>query len=161
MTSAGQEHEEFRLRLETDKEVALAGVNAKAEVARSAAAALGEAMSNADMKIVSDESIVERILSAAGHGQAIDGFLGSSDSAQRLLKPYLDGDANLVQDVSAGVGGVGAAGIRDLTIAEFVARLGGRIGDADGGSTLVDQLKAAVESSGIASDDVGSVIDVD
>ena len=161
MTSAGQDHEEFRLRLETDKEVALAGVNAKAEVAKSAASALGEAMSNADMKIVSDESIVERILSAAGHGQAIDGFLGSSDGAQRLMKPYLDGDANLVQDVAAGIGGVGAAGIRDLTVAEFVARLGGRLGDADGGSALVDQLKAAVESSGLSSESVADVIDVD
>lgn len=158
MTAAGQEHEEFRLRLETDKEVALAGVTAKADVAKSAAAALGEALSNADMKIVSDESIVERILSAAGHGQAIDGFIGSSDSAQRLLKPYLDGDSNLVQDVAAGVGGVGAAGIRDLTIAEFVSRLGGRL---DGDSALIDQLKAAVESSGLSAENVGNVIDVD
>ncbi|WP_040494667.1 SPFH domain-containing protein [Ilumatobacter nonamiensis] len=161
MTAAGQDHEEFRLRLETDKEVALAGVNARADVAKSAASALGEAMSNADMKIVSDESIVERILSAAGHGQAIDGFIGNSDSAKRLLSPYLDGEENLVQDVAEGIGGVGASGIRDLTVAEFVARLGGRLGDGQGGSALIDQLRDAVESSGIAGDSVADVIDVD
>ena len=160
MTAAGQDHEEFRLRLDTEKEVALAGVNATAEVAKSAAAALGESLSNADMKIVSDESIVERILSAAGHGQAIDGFIGSSQGASRLLKPYLEGDANLVQDVAAGVGGVGASGIRDLTIAEFVARLGGRLGDGDG-SALIEQLKTAVESSGMSGTSIADVIDVD
>ena len=157
MTSAGQEHEEFRLRLDTEKEVALAGVNAKADVAKSAASALGQALSNADMKIVSDEGIVERILSAAGHGQAIDGFLDSGDGARKMLAPYLDGDANLVQDVAAGVGGVGAAGIRDLTIAQFVARLGGSIGD----TSLVDQLAAAVKESGLGDRQVGDVINTD
>ncbi|MFT6291297.1 MAG: hypothetical protein ACJAR2_001899, partial [Ilumatobacter sp.] len=79
----------------------------------------------------------------------------------RLLNPYLEGDANIVQDVAAGVGGVGAAGIRDLTVAEFVSRLGSRLGDADGGSALIEQLKAAVEASGISTDSVAQVIDVD
>jgi len=157
MTAAGQEHEEFRLRLDTDKEVALAGVNAKADVAKSAASALGQALSNADMKIVSDETIVERILSAAGHGQAIDGFINSGDGASKMLAPYLDGDANLVQDIAAGVGGVGASGIRDLTIAQFVARLGGSLGDA----SLVDQLVSAVQDSGLGERSVGDVIDTD
>lgn len=161
MTAAGQEHEEFRLRLETDKEVALAGVQAQADVAKSAAAALGESLSNADMTIVSDEGIVERILSAAGHGQAIDGFVNSSEGASRMLSPYLEGDANIVQDIAAGVGGIGASGIRDLTVAEFVARLGGRIGDGDGGSALMNQLKSAVESSGLADQSVSNVIDSD
>jgi uncharacterized membrane protein YqiK len=161
MTAAGQDHEEFRLRLETDKEVALAGVNAKADVAKSAASALGQAMANADMTIVSDESIVERILSAAGHGQAIDGFISSGDSAHRLLSPYLEGNGNIVQDVAAAIGGVGAAGLRDLTIAEFVARLGGRLGGTDGGSALIEQLKQAVEASGLAAESVGTVIETD
>ncbi|BAN01841.1 SPFH domain-containing protein [Ilumatobacter coccineus] len=161
MTAAGQDHEEFRLQLETDRDVALASVQAKADVAKSAAAALGESLSHADMTIVSDEGIVERILSAAGHGQAIDGFVNSSSGASKMLAPYLDGEANIVQDVAAGVGGIGAAGIRDLTLAEFVARLGGRIGDSDGASALIDQLKSAVESSGLADQSVSNVIDTD
>ena len=157
MTSAGQEHEEFRLRLETDKEVALAGVNAKADVAKSAASALGQALSNADMKIVSDEAIVERILSAAGHGQAIDGFIESGTGASKMLAPYLEGNANIVQDVAAGVGGIGAAGIRDLTVAQFISRLGGSIGD----SSLAESLLAAVQDAGVADRTVGTIIDTD
>jgi uncharacterized membrane protein YqiK len=157
MTSAGQEHEEFRLRLDTEKEVALAGVNAKADVAKSAASALGQALSNADMKIVSDESIVERILSAAGHGQAIDSFIESGTGASKMLSPYLEGDANLVQDLANGVGGIGAAGIRDLTVAQFVSRLGGSIGD----SSLAESLLAAVQDAGVADRTVGTIIDTD
>lgn len=157
MTSAGQEHEEFRLRLDTDKEVALAGVNAKADVAKSAASALGLALSNADMKIVSDEGIVERILSAAGHGQAIDSFIESGTGASKMLSPYLEGNANLVQDLANGVGGVGAAGIRDLTVAQFISRLGGSIGD----SSLAESLLAAVQDAGVADRTVGTIIDTD
>ncbi|MGK0273950.1 MAG: putative membrane protein YqiK [Ilumatobacter sp.] len=157
MTSAGQEHEEFRLRLETDKEVALAGVNAKADVAKSAASALGLALSNADMKIVSDEGIVERILSAAGHGQAIDSFIESGTGASKMLSPYLEGNANIVQDVANGVGGIGAAGIRDLTVAQFISRLGGSIGD----SSLAESLLAAVQDAGVADRTVGTIIDTD
>jgi uncharacterized membrane protein YqiK len=157
MTSAGQEHEEFRLRLETDKEVALAGVNAKADVAKSAASALGLALSNADMKIVSDEGIVERILSAAGHGQAIDSFIESGTGASKMLSPYLEGNANLVQDLANGVGGIGAAGIRDLTVAQFISRLGGSIGD----SSLAESLLAAVQDAGVADRTVGTIIDTD
>jgi uncharacterized membrane protein YqiK len=157
MTSAGQEHEEFRLRLDTEKEVALAGVNAKADVAKSAASALGLALSNADMKIVSDEGIVERILSAAGHGQAIDSFIQSGTGASKMLSPYLEGNANLVQDLANGVGGVGAAGIRDLTVAQFISRLGGSIGD----SSLAESLLTAVQDAGVADRTVGTIIDTD
>jgi uncharacterized membrane protein YqiK len=157
MTSAGQEHEEFRLRLDTEREVALAGVNAKADVAKSAASALGQALSNADMKIVSDEGIVERILSAAGHGQAIDSFIESGTGASKMLSPYLEGDANLVQDLANGVGGIGAAGIRDLTVAQFVSRLGGSIGD----SSLAESLLTAVQDAGVADSTVGTIIDTD
>lgn len=162
MTNAGREHEEFRLQLETEKEVALAGVHAKADVARSAAAALGESLSNADMKIVSDEGIVERILSAAGHGQAIDGFIESGNGARSMLTPYLNGDANLVQDVAAGVGGMGATGIRDLTIADFVSRLGGRLaGNGHADSEVIERLRSAIEASDLGGTSVGDVIDTD
>ena len=141
MTDAGREHEEFRLGLEANVDVQKTAIGAKADVAKSAAAALGESLSHADMKIVSDEAIVSRILSAAGHGQAIDGFLDNSDSARRVLDPYLDGDGNLVADVAAGLGGIGASGVRDLTVAAFVGRLGRAIGGESGAEALLQALQ--------------------
>ncbi len=157
MTAAGQDHEEFRLRLDTDREIELAAIGARADVAKSAASALGESLSNADMQIVSDEGIVERILSAAGHGQAIDGFVNSSDSGRRMLSPYLEGDANVVADVADGLGGLGAAGIRDLTIADLVNRLGSRLG----GDDLADRLRRAVADGGIGGTAVSDLLDDD
>ncbi len=157
MTAAGQEHEEFRLRLDTDREIELAAIGARADVAKSAASALGESLSNADMQIVSDEGIVERILSAAGHGQAIDGFVNSSSAGRRMLSPYLEGDANIVGDVADGLGGLGASGLRDLTVADLVNRLGGRLGGGD----LVDRLRDAVASGGLSDASVSELLDGD
>lgn len=161
MTNAGREHEEFRLGLEAQVDVQKTAIGAQAEVAKSAASALGESLSNADMKIVSDEAIVERILAAAGHGQAIDGFLGSSRGANTLLKPYLNGDANLVADIAEGIGGVGAAGIRDLTVARFVGGLSQQLAAGGVSQSVLDALRDAVENAGIADRQVADVIDVD
>ncbi|MCP4960007.1 MAG: flotillin family protein [Actinomycetia bacterium] len=157
MTAAGQGHEEFRLRLDAEREIELAAIEARADVARSAASALGESLSNADMQIVSDEGIVERILSAAGHGQAIDGFVSSGNAGRRMLKPYLEGDASIIADISEGLGGLGAAGIRDLTVADFVNRLAGGLGSEAGG--LVEALRNAVGESGLGDRPLGNIID--
>jgi hypothetical protein len=137
----------------------LADVSARADVAKSVGSALGEALSNADMKIVSDASIVERILSAAGHGQALDGFVGGSDNARRMLSPYLDGTGNIVADVAAGLGGLGAAGLRDLTITEFIRQLGGKLDGKAGGSDLIEKLQAAVAGSGLGGASISDVIE--
>lgn len=161
MTDAGREHEEFRLGLQANVDVQKTAISAKAEVAKAAATALGDSLSNADVKIVSDQSIVDRILSAAGHGQAIDGFLDSSAGGSTLLEPYLKNGGNLVADVAAGVGAVGAAGIRDLTLAAFVNRLGDRFGDAAGSAGLLQSLREAIDSNGLGSVRVGDVIDAD
>jgi hypothetical protein len=156
MTEAGREHEEFRLGLETRRDVSLAAVNAQADVAKSVGSALGEALSKSNMTVVSDGAIVDKIMAAAGHGQAFDQFLGSSDNATKLLSPYLDGDGSIVADVAAGVGGIGASGIRDLTVAQFIRQLGGKLEDGD---ALIEQLKAAVANAKLGDATLGQVID--
>lgn len=157
MTAAGQDHEEFRLRLDVEREIDLAAIEARAEVAKSAASALGESLSNADMQIVSDEGIVERILSAAGHGQALDGFVDNGTTGKRLLAPYLEGNGNIVSDVSDGLGGIGAAGVRDLTIADLVTRLSSNL-DASGGE-LATRLREAVTDGELGHRSVGELLD--
>ncbi|MEM9035067.1 MAG: flotillin family protein [Actinomycetota bacterium] len=157
MTAAGQDHEEFRLRLDVEREIDLAAIEARADVAKSAASALGESLSNADMQIVSDEGIVERILSAAGHGQALDGFVDNGATGKRLLAPYLEGNGNIVSDVSEGLGGVGAAGVRDLTIADLVTRLSANLGSS--GGELATRLRQAVTDGGLGDRSVGELLD--
>lgn len=159
MTAAGQEHEEFRLRLDAERTIDLAGIEARADIAKSAAAALGESLANADMKIVSDEGIVERILSAAGHGQALDGFVENGSTGRQLLSPYLEGDDNIVEDVARGLGGLGAAGLRDLSVAELVRRISASLGES--GGDLASRLSEAVGQGGLGDRSVADLLDDD
>ena len=111
------------------------------------------------MKIVSDEGIVERILSAAGHGQAFDGFVENGETGKQLLSPYLEGDASIVSDVSQGLGGLGAAGLRDLTVADFVRRITASLGSA--GGALASQLNEAIGQGGLGDRSVADLLDDD
>lgn len=158
MTAAGQQHEEFRLRLDKDRDVALAAIAARADVAKAGASAVGESLSNADMKIISDAGIVERIMQAAGVGESFDSFVENGEAASKILDPYLSGDANLVQDVAEGLGGVGASGIRDLTVARFISALGTRLEGSKDATAALARLQNAVESAGLGALGVGQVV---
>jgi hypothetical protein len=100
-------------------------------------------------------------MSAAGHGQAIDEFLANSASATKMLSSYLNGEASIVADVAAGIGGVGADGIRDLTLAQFIHNLDGKLDveDADGGAAIIAQLKKLVAKGNLGDTPLGQVID--
>lgn len=100
LQGAAKEHEEFRIRLEKDKEVELARIENHRHVAEAQAKTLGEAFKNTKMNIVGgDGEFFERFVKAVGMGQSIDGFVGQSDTAQKVLAEYLAGDSSLPQDL--------------------------------------------------------------
>ena len=88
----GREHEEFRLELEKDKEVALASLEARREIAESQAKVLAEAFGSTDVKIVGgDGEFFERFVKAASMGNALDGFMEHSDAAQAVVGKLVNG----------------------------------------------------------------------
>jgi uncharacterized membrane protein YqiK len=100
LNEAGREHEEFRISLEKEKQVELAGIHMQAEVAKAQAEVLGEALEHADIDIVGgDGQFFDRIMNAVTVGKQIDGFVNASESGQKMLGDYMDGSRNLPQDV--------------------------------------------------------------
>ena len=100
LEGAGKDHEEFRLRLEKDKEVELARINIQRHVAEAQAKTLGEALKNTKMNIVGgDGEFFDRFVKAVSVGQSIDGFVDQSDTAQKVLSEYLKGESSLPQDL--------------------------------------------------------------
>jgi len=100
LQGAAKEHEEFRIRLEKDKEVELARIENTRHVAEAQAKTLGEAFKNTKMNIVGgDGEFFDRFVKAVGMGQSIDGFVGQSDTAQKVLAEYLAGDSSLPGDL--------------------------------------------------------------
>lgn len=111
LDGVGREHEEYRLRLSNEREIALGGIHARRDMAEHQSKVLAEAFKNAKFNIVGgDGQFFERFVSAVGMGKSLDGALENSESLQTVFKDYISGDANLAKDVKdilskPGIGG--------------------------------------------------------
>ena len=95
LDGVGKEHEEFKLRLEKEKEVELAHIQAERQIADAKAEVLGEALKSADIDIVGGEgAFFEKISGAVSTGKAMDKMLGSSETFTELKNALLGGGGN-------------------------------------------------------------------
>jgi len=125
LEGVGQEHEEFVRQLEADTKVRLAEVDARVGVATAQAEAMKAGLENADIDIVGGSDIfVDRLVGAISSGKAIDGLVDNSELATAALEAYRDGNQDLVAKIAEAVSGLGADGIRDLTVADLLRQLG-------------------------------------
>jgi uncharacterized membrane protein YqiK len=87
-----REHEEFRLRLEADRAIALEQVKARVQIAEQQAKVMAETMGNADIKIIGgDGQFFERFVKAVSLGSSIDGVLDSSAVVRQAIGERLPG----------------------------------------------------------------------
>ena len=146
MEGSAREHEEFRLELERDKVVALSSIEASKLIAQAQATVLGAAFSSANIQIVGgDGQFMDKFLNAASVGKTLDGLVNTSGTLQKTLAPYLEGDANLLTDVTDTLGKAAPDGqaFKNVAISALLARL---MSDADGPTraklqTLINQAK--------------------
>jgi hypothetical protein len=117
-------HEEFRLRLESDKEVRLAGIQAQREVAESQAKVLATGLENADIDIIGGESMfLDRLMGSMTLGKSVDGFMNGSDVASKLAGPWLNGDANFADDIKQILSSLGSDDVKNLSISAALMKM--------------------------------------
>lgn len=151
---AGRVHEEYKLRLANERDVALASINVQKEIAEAHSVIVSEALKHAKIDIVGGENdFFEKIVRAVGQGKSVDRMVGNSQTLTDIKRTFFNGDPEhfktqlrqWVEDF-----GVKTEDIKNLTIAALIAKLiaaetagGGR----DGGKTsmLVAALAAAKE----------------
>ena len=123
LEGVGQEHEEFRLRLEAETKVRLAAVEGDVLVGKANAEAVAASLANADIDIVGGEQLfIDRLLGARAQGRRLDELAGS-DTVSTVLQPYRDGDGNLIGDVAGALGSIGTKGLADISLARFLDSL--------------------------------------
>ena len=146
LDEASRGHEEYRLRLEAEKEVALKSVDVRREVAEAQAATISEGLKRANIDIVGgDDVFFDRLIGAVGMGKAVDGFVGGSKASQKLLGDYLDGDSSFVQDLKEVLTRPAASSgdVRNLTLAALLSKL---MAGAEGErQNKLEQLKEVAE----------------
>ncbi|GAA3791789.1 hypothetical protein GCM10023083_29130 [Streptomyces phyllanthi] len=158
LEDASRGHEEYRLRLEAEKDIRLAGLDVQRQVAEAQATVLATGLENADIDIVGGESVFfDRLVSSIALGKGVDGFVQHSQTAQALAQPWLDGTSSFTDDLSRVLGSVSTADVQNLTVSALLMKLmrngGANAGqfqqllDKAGELGLADTSRAALNGS--------------
>ncbi|MFF8970046.1 flotillin family protein [Streptomyces sp. NPDC014995] len=124
LDEASRTHEEYRLRLEAEKDVRLAGLDVQRQVAEAQATVLATGLENADISIVGGESVFfDRLVSSIALGKSVDGFVQHSETAQALARPWLDGTSDFTGDLTRILGSVSTADVQNLTVSALLMKL--------------------------------------
>lgn len=127
LDEASRGHEEYRLRLEAEKDIRLAGIDVHRKIAESQATLIATGLENAKIDIVGGDSVFfDKLIGAISTGKGVDAFVNNSESVQSMAGPWLgrDGEpSSFTQDLSGMLSGLGAGGLRDLTLAGLLTRL--------------------------------------
>ncbi|GAU67265.1 hypothetical protein SSP35_04_03500 [Streptomyces sp. NBRC 110611] len=143
LDEASRGHEEYRLRLEAEKDVRLAGLDVQRQVAEAQATVLATGLENADINIVGGESVFfDRLVSSIALGKGVDGFVQHSETAQALAKPWLDGTSSFTDDLSRILGSVSTADVQNLTVSALLMKL------MKTGGTNAGQLQQLLDKAG-------------
>ncbi|MFD1150207.1 SPFH domain-containing protein [Saccharothrix hoggarensis] len=155
LDGATREHEEYRLRLEAEKEIRLAGIDVQRQVAESQAKVLAAGLEKADIDIVGGDSMFfDRIVGAITVGKQVDGFVGHSDVAQALAGPWLDGSASFTDDVGRLLGSLSTGDVKNLTVSALLLKL---INSGGPDEAKLRELLAAAQRLGVAERPVASL----
>jgi len=138
---AGKEHEEFKLRLQKEKDVEIAAIEAQQEIAQQQAGIVGKALESARIDIVGGESeFFDKITSAIASGKTIDRWVGNSQVLGDIKSTFFNGQPDYffgkVREM-AGQLKIGSEDIKNLSIAALIAKMMGMTEDEG----ILKQLK--------------------
>ena len=154
-----RDHEEYRLRLEMEKEVQLRGLEIQKDIAEAQAKVVATGLENAKIDIVGGEDIFfDRLVDAISLGKSTDAFVNKSGTVQKLGKDYLSGEASFVEDLKDVLSNpsLGSADIANLTLASFLRGLAGN-SEEDRRAGL-SELSNAADQLGLGETPLGDLL---
>jgi uncharacterized membrane protein YqiK len=156
---AGQTHEEFKLRLEKDKEIEIAEIRVRAEIAAKQSEVVGAALKSARIDIVGGETeFFDRIVNAVGHGRSIDRAVENSQTLTDIKETFFNGDPDYFKaqlrdwlDRS----GIASEDVKNLTVSALMAKLAS---DPSHNSGFLKTLAGAAERFGLQKKKVSELL---
>ena len=129
LDGVGKEHEEFKLRLEKEKDIELAEINVQKDIADAQALVIAEALKAANIDIVGGESMFfEQIVGQITRAKGFDRLVKHSDNVQEIKQALL-GDGEYKGDLLGRIKGfakqfnISSEDIKNLTIANLLLQL--------------------------------------
>ncbi|NMO16567.1 hypothetical protein HPC49_28920 [Pyxidicoccus fallax] len=125
MDGVGREHEEFRLRLQKERDVELEAIRVRKDIAAAQAEVLAKAFANAKFQIVGgDGQFFERFVKAVSFGNAVDGAMDHGEVLKKALGGYLNGEKDLPADLKEILSKPGLSGdAQNLAVAALLHKM--------------------------------------
>lgn len=162
LDGVGKDHEEFKLRLQQQKEIMLAEIEARRVIAESQAHVLAESLGNANIDIVGGETkFFDSILGSISQGKSVDRLIGSSTHLQDFKGALLGSGANeggLLQRVKAFMNeyGITAETARNLSMSALMSRLYTQAAGEDKDALL--RLIDSITQMGMSDENAGKLL---
>jgi len=159
---ASQDHEEFRLQLNKDRDVDLAEIQIQKDVAEAQARVVGEALKSANIDIVGGENdFFEKIVRSVSYGKSVDRLVNNSQAITDVKNTFFNGDPDYFKTQLRGWVkdlGVSSEDVKNLTISALLTKLVSQSDDS-GTKSVIRQAQKAVKESGIGSMISGVLLD--
>ncbi|WP_409999442.1 flotillin family protein [Gimesia chilikensis] len=155
----GRDHEEFKIKLNKEKDIELAAISAQQEIAEAQAGIVGEALKSARIDIVGGETtFFDKIVDSIKSGKSIDRFVHNSETLTDIKNTFFNGNPDYFEDqlqTFISRFGMSFEDAKNLSIAALISQLLVQAESDEDRSTL-NRLLATVKNLGISDQKVSS-----
>lgn len=142
LDGVGKDHEEFKLLLAKEKDIALAQINIQTQIAQAQATILGEALKSANIDIVGGETMFfQNIVNQISNAKGFDRLINESENATQIKTAILGEGGNggdlltRIRDFAAKYN-ITSNDIKNLTISSLILKMQQQSSDEDRPSLL-------------------------
>lgn len=157
----GREHEEFKIKINKDKDIELAAIAAQQEIAEAQAGIVGEALKSARIDIVGGETtFFDKIVDSIKSGKSIDRFVHNSETLTDIKNTFFNGNPDYFEDqlqTFISRFGMSFEDVKNLSVAALISQLLVQA-DSDEDKSVLNRLLATVKNLGISDKKVSSFI---
>jgi uncharacterized membrane protein YqiK len=161
MDGIGKEHEEFKLKLQKEKEVELATISIQKNIADAQAVVMAEALKSAKIDIVGGETMFfDKIISSVSNGKSVDRLLGNSRNLTDVKNTFFgngngkeDKEAHFKQSLKRLVDqfGISSEDVKNLSVAALILQMS-KLTDDKESKSLLNNLLSSAKKKGVSDD---------
>lgn len=156
----GKDHEEFKLRLNKDKDIEIAAIGAQTNIAEAQSRLVGEALKSARIDIVGGESeFFDKIVDSVKGGKAVDRFVNNSEVATDVKNTFFNGNPEYFRDKVQQLVtefNLSTDDVKDLSIAALIAKMIG-MANSDQSRSQLGWLEQMAASLGMSDERVATL----
>lgn len=157
----GKEHEEFKLRLNKEKDVELQAIDAQRQIAEAQAKLIAESLTNANIDIVGgDNQFFQSIINSITAGKQVDRLVDNSTVLGDIKETFFTGDPQQFKDEIAryiDMFGVTSEDMKNLSVAALIGQMMGLTNDESVLQRLQSMMTAA-SRAGLATEKADKVL---